>query len=109
MGGLIFNKIKLTNFLQVVFGLQKIPARLARIMIYAYQYLISPVLGNHCRYYPSCSRYTGLAIERFGIMYGSYVGIKRIIRCHPWHPGGYDPVPSQTAKAVKPRAFFFKG
>jgi uncharacterized protein len=58
-----------------------------------YQYLISPLLGPHCRFYPSCSHYAIEAIERHGIGYGSYLAIRRLSRCHPWHEGGIDPVP----------------
>ena len=62
-------------------------------LIKGYQYLISPLLGNHCRYMPSCSCYAHTAIERFGVLKGSWMGLKRLLRCHPFHPGGFDPVP----------------
>lgn len=65
------------------------------IIIKAYQYLISPVLGNNCRYLPTCSCYTHTAIERFGVFKGSFMGLKRILRCHPFHAGGLDPVPEK--------------
>ncbi|WP_207146277.1 membrane protein insertion efficiency factor YidD [Chromatium okenii] len=63
------------------------------VPIKLYQYLISPLLGPHCRFYPSCSQYAIEAIERHGIGYGSYLAIRRLSRCHPWHEGGIDPVP----------------
>jgi len=65
------------------------------IILKAYQYLISPVLGNNCRYLPTCSCYTHTAIERFGVFKGSFMGLKRILRCHPFHAGGLDPVPEK--------------
>ena len=61
--------------------------------ITGYQSLIRPVLGSHCRFYPSCSEYAKEAIERHGAAKGSWLAVKRIGRCHPYHPGGYDPVP----------------
>jgi putative membrane protein insertion efficiency factor len=67
--------------------------RVAVVVVRGYQYVISPMLGHHCRFYPTCSEYTCQAIERYGIAKGSWLGIKRISRCHPWHPGGVDPVP----------------
>ncbi len=58
-----------------------------------YQKFISPLLGSNCRYYPTCSHYMVEAIEKYGIKQGGSMGIKRILRCHPWHKGGLDPVP----------------
>lgn len=58
-----------------------------------YQLILSPILGNNCRFYPSCSQYAQEAIETHGIIKGSYLTIRRILKCHPWHAGGCDPVP----------------
>ena len=60
-----------------------------------YQYLISPLLGPTCRFYPSCSHYSITAISRFGIFRGLFLSIQRIAKCHPWHDGGFDPVPKR--------------
>jgi putative membrane protein insertion efficiency factor len=65
-----------------------------RAMIRAYQYLISPLLGPTCRYLPSCSEYASEAIATHGPVAGTWLGIKRICRCHHWGGHGYDPVPS---------------
>ncbi len=66
--------------------------------IWAYRYFISPFLGNNCRYTPSCSAYAEEAIRRFGVTRGGWLALKRITRCHPWHEGGYDPVPEEIKK-----------
>jgi len=70
-------------------------AKLAILIVRFYQYCISPFLGTNCRYYPSCSSYTLTAIERFGLLKGSYLGLRRLLRCHPWSEGGIDHVPHQ--------------
>lgn len=74
-------------------ALQKSVSWLLFGVIRAYQLLISPFLGHHCRYFPSCSQYMVDAIKQRGIFKGIFLGIKRILRCHPWHAGGVDPVP----------------
>lgn len=62
-------------------------------MVRFYQRFISPGLPPSCRFYPTCSEYTLQAITKYGALKGAWLGIKRIGRCHPFHPGGYDPVP----------------
>ena len=62
------------------------------------QWLISPLLGNHCRFYPSCSQYACEAIELHGAVRGGWLAVRRLLRCHPWHPGGVDPVPEPSPK-----------
>ena len=63
------------------------------VLLRAYQYAVRPMLGSHCRFYPSCSDYAREAIERHGALRGTWLTIRRISRCHPYHPGGFDPVP----------------
>ena len=62
-------------------------------LIRAYQYVLRPMLGSNCRFYPSCSDYAREAIERHGAMRGLWLAVRRVARCHPYHPGGFDPVP----------------
>lgn len=66
------------------------------LLIKIYQWTLSPFLGGACRFYPSCSRYAAGCVERFGALHGSWMGVRRICRCHPWNPGGFDPVPERV-------------
>ena len=61
-------------------------------LINFYKYLISPLLGNNCRFLPTCSEYTKEAIIKFGLIKGTSLGVKRIIKCHPWGKSGHDPI-----------------
>lgn len=63
------------------------------LLIRAYRYAVSPLLGSHCRFYPSCSQYAETAVARFGVLRGTWLSARRLCRCHPWHAGGEDPVP----------------
>jgi hypothetical protein len=63
------------------------------LAVRAYAWLISPWLGRNCRFEPTCSSYTVAALRRHGLLRGGWLGIRRILRCHPFHPGGHDPVP----------------
>lgn len=66
------------------------------LLVRAYRYGISPFLGHHCRFYPSCSSYAETALSRYGFIKGSWLTLRRLSRCHPWHAGGCDPVPDNT-------------
>lgn len=68
-------------------------SRFLLALIHVYRYSLSPLLGPNCRFFPSCSDYALQAIDKHGAGYGSWLALKRIARCHPWHPGGFDPVP----------------
>ena len=67
--------------------------KLALLPIQFYRYAISPLMASHCRFYPSCSCYALEAIEYHGTLRGGWLTLRRLGRCHPWNPGGYDPVP----------------
>jgi uncharacterized protein len=74
---------------------------LAAFLIRLYQWSISPLLGARCRFYPSCSQYAHEALLRFGIVQGSALALRRLGRCHPFHPGGFDPVPGASICACE--------
>ncbi len=66
--------------------------RIIVLLIRFYQICISPLFPPTCRFEPTCSAYFIQAVEKYGVFKGSYLGIKRILKCHPWHEGGYDPL-----------------
>jgi putative membrane protein insertion efficiency factor len=68
-------------------------ARILISMIKAYQVLLSPFFGQQCRFYPTCSQYALETINKHGAIVGSYYAVRRLLRCHPWHAGGHDPIP----------------
>lgn len=68
-----------------------LPAQCAILLVRIYQYTFSPLLGRTCRFYPSCSHYFIQAVQKYGLLRGGWKGFCRILRCHPGHPGGYDP------------------
>lgn len=72
-------------------------ARLAALPIYAYRYTLSPYVGHACRHQPTCSVYGLEALARHGALYGIYLTLRRLLRCHPWGRSGYDPVPRKPA------------
>lgn len=70
---------------------------LAVLLIRIYQWTVSPLLGPRCRFYPSCSQYALEAVRSFGVLRGALLALRRLARCHPFHPGGFDPVPPSRA------------
>jgi len=72
--------------------INKIFTNISISTINLYRYLISPLLGNNCRYLPTCSEYTKESIKKYGVIKGFWFGLKRILKCHPWGKGGYDPI-----------------
>jgi putative membrane protein insertion efficiency factor len=77
--------------------------RLLLTLVAAYRRRISPMLGQHCRFHPSCSAYAQESLTRYGAGRGSWLALRRLVRCHPFHPGGYDPVPDQVSAVSAPR------
>lgn len=74
-------------------ALKRLLAQPAIWLVRAYQLCISPFLPPSCRFHPSCSNYAIEALQRHGVLRGLWLTLRRIVRCHPWHPGGHDPVP----------------
>ena len=75
--------------------MQRYIQRFLGTLIGVYRYAVSPLLGQTCRFYPSCSAYAMEALARHGIFRGIWLAARRILSCHPWHPGGHDPVPEK--------------
>jgi putative membrane protein insertion efficiency factor len=73
--------------------LLRLPRRLLAVLIRGYQVLLSPLLPPSCRFYPTCSQYALEAVTRHGAVKGGWLAARRLARCHPFHPGGFDPVP----------------
>lgn len=71
--------------------LQQVVAWLLIALVRVYQFTLSPIVGRQCRFTPSCSNYFIGAVRKYGPLAGTWRGVLRICRCHPWHPGGYDP------------------
>ncbi len=73
--------------------------QLVLAVIRCYRYAVSPFLGQRCRFYPTCSEYALTSVERFGVLRGTWMAVKRVGRCHPFHAGGFDPVPEHDCGA----------
>ena len=69
--------------------------------LHFYQWALSPYFGGSCRFYPSCSHYAIEALDKHGAACGSWLAFRRVLRCHPWHPGGFDPVPEKDCSCHK--------
>ncbi len=78
-------------WLAVCRGCDHVASALLVGLVIVYKLTLSPLLGRHCRYTPTCSVYLRQAVEKYGAVRGALKGLARIARCHPWHPGGYDP------------------
>ncbi|MEV8213564.1 membrane protein insertion efficiency factor YidD [Leifsonia sp. NPDC077715] len=83
------------------------PRNVAVLLLRAYRAVISPLYGDVCRYYPSCSSYALQAIQQHGVVVGSYLGLRRILRCHPWAAGGVDDVPPARKQRYRVTPFGF--
>lgn len=84
-----------------------VPRNAAVLILRAYRAVISPLYGDVCRYYPSCSAYALGAIQEHGVVVGSFLGIRRILRCHPWAAGGVDDVPVKKRRRYRVTPFGF--
>lgn len=84
-----------------------LPRNACVLVLRAYRAVISPLYGDVCRYYPSCSHYTLQAIQQYGVIRGSWFGVRRIARCHPWAAGGVDDVPARSTSRYSLTRFGF--
>jgi uncharacterized protein len=80
------------------------PRRLLAAPVRAYRFLLSPWLGSACRFEPTCSRYALDALEQHGAAAGAYLTTRRVLRCHPWCDGGFDPVPPSASSSSNPKS-----
>ena len=80
----------------VITMIKNLPRLFAKGLIQVYRYSISPLMAGRCRFYPTCSAYAQEALDSHGFLKGSKLIISRLLRCHPWHPGGFDPVPESS-------------
>ncbi|MFC4224387.1 membrane protein insertion efficiency factor YidD [Lysinibacter cavernae] len=80
-----------------LYNLELVPRNIAIAILTVYRFLISPLYGDVCRYYPSCSRYSREAMQSHGFFGGVWLTIRRLLRCHPWSEGGIDDVPERTS------------
>ena len=78
------------------------PARMLVLLVRGYQLLISPMLGPRCRFHPTCSQYAVEALQTHGAVKGGWLALRRLLRCHPLHPGGHDPVPPAKTTTSRP-------
>jgi putative membrane protein insertion efficiency factor len=78
--------------------MSRLPATLLRALVQVYRVTLSPLLGPACRFEPSCSAYALEALERHGARRGAWLGLRRVLRCHPFHPAGFDPVPPGSSR-----------
>lgn len=85
----------LKNVLQ---NILRSPKYIFIFLIKIYQYVLSPFLGQNCRHVPTCSQYSIEAIKEWGVLKGTFLGFRRLLKCHPWGTHGYDPVPKRVCK-----------
>ena len=88
----------MSTFRKTVASVNFATKKIIILAIKFYRNFLSPFLGNNCRFYPSCSLYAQIAVERHGIFHGLWLSFKRLLKCHPWHHDGYDPVPEVIKK-----------
>lgn len=80
--------------------LVRLPANILILLVRFYQVFISPLSAPSCRFYPCCSQYSRVSLQRFGAVKGTWLTVRRLLRCHPWNPGGVDHVPAAKPRGV---------